>query len=179
MEEKYLIGNKIRELRKRTGLTLKELSERMSISVTYLSEVERGQTKANDKIFTGIFREFGVNIADLMSGVPEPEDAEAKPVRQHIAINGLSCVKVEALKDLAEKLKETGDTEFFDILPALNDGVFRKLTDKLMGTIFMTLRDAGIYPILHADVAEAGRGRDRLHFAPCGAAEHQQGCGPG
>lgn len=28
MEEKYLIGNKIRELRKRTGLTLKELSER-------------------------------------------------------------------------------------------------------------------------------------------------------
>lgn len=135
----------------------------MSISVTYLSEVERGQTKANDKIFTGIFREFGVNIADLMSGVPEPEDAEAKPVRQHIAINGLSCVKVEALKDLAEKLKETGDTEFY----------------KLMGTIFMTLRDAGIYPILHADVAEAGRGRDRLHFAPCGAAEHQQGCGPG
>ncbi len=122
MSQNKIIGNKIRQLRKLKKMTLENLASRLGISYGYLGQVERGETKANDDIFTGIFREFGVNIADL-SGVPEPEDAEAKPVRQHIAINGLSCVKVEALKDLAEKLKETGDTEFY----------------KLMGAIFMTL----------------------------------------
>lgn len=117
MSQNKIIGNKIRQLRKLKKMTLENLASRLGILYGYLGQVERGETKANDDIFTGIFREFGVNIADL-SGVPEPEDAEPKPVKpQYIAINGLSCVKVEALKDLAEKLKETGDTEFFDILP--------------------------------------------------------------
>lgn len=62
MEENNLIGRRIRELRKEERLTLKELSERMGISVTYLSEVERGEARANEKIFTGVYREFGVGV---------------------------------------------------------------------------------------------------------------------
>lgn len=65
MEKNNLIGSKIRELRKGKKLTLKELAEKISVSITYLSEVERGETGANEKIFTGIFREFGVNLAGI------------------------------------------------------------------------------------------------------------------
>ena len=69
MSQNKIIGNKIRQLRKLKKMTLENLASRLGISYGYLGQVERGETKANDDIFTGIFREFGVNIADL-SGVP-------------------------------------------------------------------------------------------------------------
>jgi transcriptional regulator with XRE-family HTH domain len=41
------VGRRIRELRKRKGLTLLELSERVGLSVSHLSQIENGQVNLN------------------------------------------------------------------------------------------------------------------------------------
>lgn len=44
MKEMQYVGNKVNELRKKAGLTLKELGEKTNLSQGYLSKFERGQT---------------------------------------------------------------------------------------------------------------------------------------
>jgi transcriptional regulator with XRE-family HTH domain len=41
------VGKRIREMRKRKGFTLQELSERVNLSVSYLSQIENGQVNLN------------------------------------------------------------------------------------------------------------------------------------
>jgi transcriptional regulator with XRE-family HTH domain len=102
------IGNEIRRLRKGKGLTLQDLAGKLEISVSYLSQVEKNEKAPNEKIYKGMFKVFGVHLAELEGGEGE--------ALAHIAVNGLSGVKVEALRGLAEKFKEAGDTEFYELM---------------------------------------------------------------
>ena len=43
MDEKRLLGNRIREIRKRQGLSQEKLAERAGISAQYVSNIERGK----------------------------------------------------------------------------------------------------------------------------------------
>lgn len=43
METKELLGRRVKELRKKRGLTQEELAERASVDVKYLGNIERGR----------------------------------------------------------------------------------------------------------------------------------------
>ena len=64
-----LLGQRIRELRKRKGETLKETSKSTEISVSYLSDIERGRTNPSLQTLEGLSNHFGITVADLLSGV--------------------------------------------------------------------------------------------------------------
>ena len=63
------VGERIRHLRKdHLELTLKEMSEKLNVSLSNLGNVETGVIKATDRLLSDICREFGVSIHWLEDG---------------------------------------------------------------------------------------------------------------
>ena len=75
------IGTKIKENRWRQGLTLKELSEKSSVSVGLLSQIERGVSASSIRNIQKIVRALGISFASLFeeSG-PEKNNSERQSV---------------------------------------------------------------------------------------------------
>jgi transcriptional regulator with XRE-family HTH domain len=71
------IGSVIRHLRKQQGLTLKELSESSGMSVSHLSDLERGRTDSTVRSLLKIAEALGVTPAQIFGtseeGLTEPE----------------------------------------------------------------------------------------------------------
>jgi len=63
------IGQRIREKRKERGLTLKQLAEATGLTVTYLSDVERGATQPSLKTLGRVATGLIISTTDLLSGV--------------------------------------------------------------------------------------------------------------
>jgi XRE family transcriptional regulator, regulator of sulfur utilization len=63
------LGDRIRELRKLKGETLKDTSEGTDLSVSYLSDIERGRTNPSIQTLEVIAKHFGISVTDLLSGV--------------------------------------------------------------------------------------------------------------
>jgi transcriptional regulator with XRE-family HTH domain len=57
----------LRELRKRQGLTIDQVSQKAEISPAVISKLERNQTKADLDTLFKLSRVFGINSADFLS----------------------------------------------------------------------------------------------------------------
>ncbi|MER9214354.1 cupin domain-containing protein [Mesorhizobium sp. M0663] len=75
------VGRQIRELRKVRGLTLKEVAESAGISVGYLSQIERSQSKLPIGVLKNISTTLGVQINWFFHGSDIPTDEKAIVVR--------------------------------------------------------------------------------------------------
>jgi len=60
-----LLGKRIRELRKKKGLTQEELGEKSGISYKYLGSIERGLENPSFKHLTKIARVLGADLPEL------------------------------------------------------------------------------------------------------------------
>ena len=63
------LGDRIRELRKRKGATLKDVSDATHLSVSFLSDVERNRTTPSLDSLTALADFFGIHLTDLLEGV--------------------------------------------------------------------------------------------------------------
>jgi len=63
------LGDRIRELRRNKGETLKATSEGTDLSVSYLSDIERGRTNPSLHTLETLANHFGITVTDLLSGV--------------------------------------------------------------------------------------------------------------
>ena len=61
--------NRIREIRKKREMTLSDLSGKVSISIAYLSDIERGNRPGGKDTLIRIADALGVNVTELMEGV--------------------------------------------------------------------------------------------------------------
>ena len=78
------IGERIRFLRKDTlNLTLKEMSDRLHVSLSNLGNVETGKINATSRLISDISREFGVDQTWLETG--EGEMFRAPSVDEELA----------------------------------------------------------------------------------------------
>lgn len=66
MKDIQYIGNKVNELRKKAGLTLKELGEATDLSQGYLSKFERGQTTISIDSLMSITKALNTSIDKLL-----------------------------------------------------------------------------------------------------------------
>jgi transcriptional regulator with XRE-family HTH domain len=57
----------LRELRKRSGLTITDLSKQAGVSAAVISKLERNQTSAELATLFSISRAFGMNTTDLLT----------------------------------------------------------------------------------------------------------------
>ena len=62
-----LIGTRIKQKRKALGLTQEALAEKLSVSVGYVSQVERGITKISLDLLGSISDILSCNVAELVS----------------------------------------------------------------------------------------------------------------
>jgi transcriptional regulator with XRE-family HTH domain len=63
------LGGALRELRKRAGLTQKQLGDRASADDTYLSQVENGQRDIRWSTVTRLLIALDMSVADLAAAV--------------------------------------------------------------------------------------------------------------
>lgn len=63
------LGDRIRELRRNKGETLKATSEGTDLSVSYLSDIERGRTNPSLQTIKTLANHIGITVTDLLSGV--------------------------------------------------------------------------------------------------------------
>lgn len=68
-----VIGERIKAHRKEQKKTQEMLAEVLSVSVGYISQIERGATKINLEILAGIALELDCDIGELVSGVASPQ----------------------------------------------------------------------------------------------------------
>nr|WP_120492387.1 helix-turn-helix transcriptional regulator [Corynebacterium lactis] len=60
------LGESLRDIRTRCGLTLRELSEAAAISPGYLSELERGRKEVSSELLASVCSALGISVSDLM-----------------------------------------------------------------------------------------------------------------
>jgi XRE family transcriptional regulator, regulator of sulfur utilization len=63
------LGDRIRELRNNKGETLRNTSENTGLSVSYLSDIERGRTNPSLQTLETLANHFGITINDMLLGV--------------------------------------------------------------------------------------------------------------
>ena len=75
------IGRKIKELRMHRGMKLKELSQRVGVTASFLSQVERGVAVPSISSLKKISDAFGISITSFFSEKEETKvEAEFSPV---------------------------------------------------------------------------------------------------
>ncbi len=64
-----VLGQRLRELRRRRGETLTETAERAGISPQYLSEIERGLKDPSSEVLAAVAGALGATLIDVTSQV--------------------------------------------------------------------------------------------------------------
>jgi transcriptional regulator with XRE-family HTH domain len=60
-------GNRVRELRRKTGLSQEELAFKAGVHRTYLGGIERGERNPSLKNIAALAQALGVTLSDLFS----------------------------------------------------------------------------------------------------------------
>ncbi len=79
----------LRDLRKRAGMTIADLSERTGISPAVISKLERNQTTAELKTLFRLSRAFGLTASEMLALV-ESRTAQCKRESERIAERGFT-----------------------------------------------------------------------------------------
>ena len=81
MRLREAVGNALRRRRQAQGRTLREVAAAAGVSLTYLSEVERGRKEASSEVLEAVCAALGLVLAELLFEVAETlAVAEAAPI---------------------------------------------------------------------------------------------------
>ena len=81
MKLREAVGNALRRRRQAQGRTLREVAAAAGVSLTYLSEVERGRKEASSEVLEAVCSALDLVLAELLFEVAETLAlAEAAPV---------------------------------------------------------------------------------------------------
>jgi transcriptional regulator with XRE-family HTH domain len=83
-----LLGDVLRDLRMRRGMTLREVSAEARVSLGYISEIERGQKEASSELLASLCAALDVPLSDVLRDVSDAvalEEAAAALTRIPVA----------------------------------------------------------------------------------------------
>jgi transcriptional regulator with XRE-family HTH domain len=63
------LKDRLREIRQKRGVTLLQVAEAVKLSVSYLSDLERGRTKPSLDTLERLAAYYEMSVADLVSGI--------------------------------------------------------------------------------------------------------------
>lgn len=96
------LGERLRELRQQRGLTLLLLSQQISLSVSYLSDLERGRTNPSIDTLERIANTYHISLGELVAGADgwqtSPQQGLAPGLQELIE---QKAVDVETAQDLS------------------------------------------------------------------------------
>jgi transcriptional regulator with XRE-family HTH domain len=102
-DENNFIGKKIRSERKQRNLTLEKMAESLGVSLGYLGEVERGESKVNEKIISGLRLKYSI---DLYAAEDEAIKSHPSVTDLASALDQIPSVKLDQF--IYEAQKESG-----------------------------------------------------------------------
>jgi transcriptional regulator with XRE-family HTH domain len=92
-----LLGQRIRRLRKERSLSLKDLAERTNLSVSFLSQIERGTSSASLRVLMPIANALSVALSSLFEDFERAGRVESivqrREERRKLAFRGTSVSK--------------------------------------------------------------------------------------
>ena len=93
------IGERIKEIRKLTKLTQKEFGYRISVAQTYLSQIEKGERDATEKIIKLVSHEFNIDENWLRTGEGEMfNESDEFSLDEYAKQNGMSEMDLKIIK---------------------------------------------------------------------------------
>jgi transcriptional regulator with XRE-family HTH domain len=98
MNELLILGAKLKDLRKKRNLTLARLSEKAYCSISYLSQVERGQVSPTISSFKKIATALDVNLMYFFNDNDSMNSYVVRRHERHKLINPAAKVVFELLK---------------------------------------------------------------------------------
>jgi transcriptional regulator with XRE-family HTH domain len=63
---RHAVGAALRRIRSDRGLTLREVAAAASVSMPYLSEIERGRKEPSSEVLAGVCAALGMTLVDLL-----------------------------------------------------------------------------------------------------------------
>ena len=69
--QKIYAGAKLRELRTRIGLTQKDFSAKLGVSLPYLNQMENNNRPVSTSVVVALAREFGLDVTEISIGERE------------------------------------------------------------------------------------------------------------
>ena len=79
------LGQRIKALRARSGLTLEQLSQQSGVSRAMLSTIERGEKSPTLPIIVRIAGGFGISLSSLLGAEPDPSSVAVIRAAQRLA----------------------------------------------------------------------------------------------
>ena len=82
------IGETLRTIRTRNGLTLRQVAEGAHVSISYLAEIERGEKDPSSRVLESVSEGLGIEVGDLLLRIAatlETETPAAAPVADKLA----------------------------------------------------------------------------------------------
>lgn len=73
-----ILGERIRELRERQDLSVRELAKRIQVTPPFLSDVELGRRHPSDEVLKKLARKLETTVADLQKHDARPPVQELK-----------------------------------------------------------------------------------------------------
>lgn len=93
------LGRKLKQERLRRGLTLKDIENRVGISATHLSEVERGKSSPTVGVLDKIARALGTRSSLLIELASGPPLSHTRPGERRAVLTTDGAVRTESLSD--------------------------------------------------------------------------------
>lgn len=120
-----MIGDRIKSIRKKNGLSLEQFGERVGVSKSGMSKIERAENGTTDQTIKSICREFGVNEHWLRTGEGEMLDASNPSILARLAEEYHLSPRKQAVISAFLELDDTAQ----DAIMRYVDLVVEKLTD--------------------------------------------------
>jgi DNA-binding XRE family transcriptional regulator len=102
-----VIGQRVRLLRKASGVTQQELADRCGMFRTYISRIENGTANPSLQVLANLAELFGISISHLIRETQSDLDLQAVPLADRRALlgfslNGLQSMAQEEGQDVAD-----------------------------------------------------------------------------
>lgn len=120
---RIVLTRNMKVLRKARKLNQEQLAEKAGLSISFLKDVERGQSWVSPESLEAIAKGLGVQVGDLFATADEEKVVQYQPV-------SVFAKKLLAIPDeVWEKAVELGDPEsegWKDVMGALNHAIKKK-----------------------------------------------------
>ncbi len=97
------LGKRIRELRKKRGMTLAEVSKKSGVALATLSRVETGRMTGTLESHTAIARTFGMTLPEFYSEMDKPIIMQTKDDYGDVFVHDKKTSSVILTKDIFNK----------------------------------------------------------------------------
>ena len=100
------IGRRLRGCRQRQGLSMRDIAERVGISIQQVGKYENGQSSPYISMLYGFSQALGVTVPDLLEGIAQPEPEPGLWPATMLRVGDRDAMERMALIDMFDRIPD-------------------------------------------------------------------------